>query len=238
MKYTEYEFIEAVKNNINITNVLRELNLGTNSRNFFTCCKKIKELNLSTEHFQMKQKHNFHSKNLNLILTENSFTNTTHLKKKLIKSKLLENKCQICHIENWLDNPLTLQLDHINGIHKDNRLENLRLLCPNCHSQTPTHSGKNIRGKYLTNKCKFCKKLISSRKDFCNRNCYGSFRKENKIIYLQPTKIEWPTKEELEKLVWEMPTLQLSKKLGVSDKAIEKRCKKFGIIKPSRGYWK
>jgi len=51
--------------------------------------------------------------------------------------------CALCGISVWMDEVLTLQLDHINGIHTDNRWQNLRLLCPNCHSQTDTYAGKN-----------------------------------------------------------------------------------------------
>jgi len=55
---------------------------------------------------------------------------------------LLEYKCSICGINTWLNKPLTLQLDHINGDNRDNRIEILRLLCPNCHSQTDNFCGK------------------------------------------------------------------------------------------------
>lgn len=51
--------------------------------------------------------------------------------------------CAVCNLSEWLGRPLVLQLDHINGINDDNRIENLRLLCPNCHSQTETYGGKN-----------------------------------------------------------------------------------------------
>ena len=69
------------------------------------------------------------------------------LKIRLIKEDVLENVCSICLIESWNNKPLVLQLDHINGISNDHRLSNLRLLCPNCHSQTDTYCGKNKDGR-------------------------------------------------------------------------------------------
>ena len=80
------------------------------------------------------------------ILIENSpYHNIYRLKLRLLKEHLLEYKCGICGNKGeWNGFPLTLQLDHINGIHTDHRLENLRFLCPNCHSQTETFSGKNV----------------------------------------------------------------------------------------------
>lgn len=67
---------------------------------------------------------------------------TAKLRKKLIAAGLKQNKCEICEIDSWCDKPLTCQLDHINGRNSDHRLENLRMLCPNCHSQTPTFGNK------------------------------------------------------------------------------------------------
>ena len=72
-------------------------------------------------------------------------TNRSHLKQRLLAAGLKENRCERCGIEKWLDEPLSMALHHINGDGLDNRLENLSLLCPNCHSQTPNFSGRNVR---------------------------------------------------------------------------------------------
>jgi 5-methylcytosine-specific restriction endonuclease McrA len=72
------------------------------------------------------------------IFHKNSVYDRKDLKRKIIKEGILEYKCSMCGIFEWMDKPLSLQLDHINGINNDNRIENLRFLCPNCHTQTPT----------------------------------------------------------------------------------------------------
>ncbi len=66
------------------------------------------------------------------------------LKYKLIRDGIKEAKCEICGLEEWLGDPIPLELDHINGNRYDHRLKNLRIICPNCHSMQPTNSGKNI----------------------------------------------------------------------------------------------
>lgn len=75
------------------------------------------------------------------------FNNGQRLKNRLIKNNLLINKCACCGLDEWQNKEITLQLHHVNGCHSDNSLENLQLLCPNCHSQTPTFGNKNSKGK-------------------------------------------------------------------------------------------
>jgi hypothetical protein len=127
--------------------------------------------------------------------------------------------------------PLTLQLDHKNGDNTDNRLENLRILCPNCHSQTHTFSGGNKRVNDK-NFCKSCNKQIGITKyGFCNK-CFKEsesgkqYRKH--VTQNQEKKFE-VSKEELEQLVLLYPLTKIGKMFGVSDNSIRKRCKKLDV---------
>lgn len=70
---------------------------------------------------------------------------TFKLKNRLLKNKIVENKCSICNIEEWNDKKINTELDHIDGNRTNHKLENLRMLCPNCHSQTDTYRAKNIK---------------------------------------------------------------------------------------------
>jgi hypothetical protein len=67
----------------------------------------------------------------------------TNVKRRLLSAGILENRCDWCGLTEWRGKPLSIQLDHANGIRNDNRLENLRMLCPNCHSQTETFASRN-----------------------------------------------------------------------------------------------
>jgi len=82
------------------------------------------------------------------VLLANS-RSTRAVKARLLEAGILKNVCSQCGIYDWHGNPLSIQIDHINGISDDNRLENLRMLCPNCHSQTETFSGRNARRRRL-----------------------------------------------------------------------------------------
>lgn len=153
--------------------------------------RRVKELDLNTTHwFRKNCKPRAHDLLLNDVLIEHSsYTCTSALKKKLLKSGVLENKCLECGIQSWNGKPLSLQLDHINGNRTDNRITNLRILCPNCHSQTETYAGKNNKNvrlksnKKLRYACPYCKRLthnskIGVCKDCMVKNQLGIYRRK------------------------------------------------------------
>lgn len=161
--------------------------------------------------------------------------NTHNTKLQLIKLGLLENKCHHCNNEGfWLNQPLSLHLDHIDGNPRNNVIANLRLLCPNCHSQTETYCGKNVNREKEESRCSDCNIKLTSSWAF---RCLSCFNKQRNNGLPKPTKIVWPNKEKLIELVETKKMVDLAKELGVSISAIKKHCKKIGIDYQSTKYF-
>lgn len=145
---SDVEFKEIIASSNSYCDCARKLGMSPNGANSAIQIKKrIAELDCDISHFsQTANANNISTKySLQEILVENSqYTARSRLKIRLLNEGLLEYKCALCgNIGEWQGKLLSLQLDHKNGINNDNRLENLRFLCPNCHSQTETYAGKN-----------------------------------------------------------------------------------------------
>lgn len=140
-------FKDIVANANTYSDCLRALGLTTRGGSSSDILKRrIAELNCSTEHFGTLQMKSPSAKyDLDEILVENStYANISRLKIRLVNEGRLEYKCACCgNTGEWQGQKLVLQLDHINGKNNDHRIENLRFLCPNCHSITDTYAGKN-----------------------------------------------------------------------------------------------
>ena len=148
-KLTNQEFIDLVKSSLNTSEVLFKLGYTTkgNSWGYTQIKQRMKELNLSTLDFRKKSTlleiNNQNKLTQEELFCKNSKHPRTVLRRTIINEKLIPYKCAICGIVEWNGKNISLELDHINGENNDNRLENLRFLCPNCHSQTITYGSKN-----------------------------------------------------------------------------------------------
>jgi len=191
--------------------------------------------------------------------------NKDYLKRRLIK--LRGHRCEKCKLTEWLNSPIPLQLHHMDGNTGNNTEKNGELLCPNCHALTKNYCGKNISDgiqrktwsikneevKIVIPRCQSIKEVLTVvglKTSGANYKRARRIMSENNLSLLPYTislkelearlntrKVIRPSKDELEKLVWEKPTVQIAKNLNVSDKAISKWCDYYGIKKPERGFW-
>jgi hypothetical protein len=128
------------------------LGCGVSGTNYRRVHNMVRDLQLDTSHWlggaYLQGKHHSWTASIPLseILVERStYMDRMRLKRRLVAAGLMPYACAVCGISEWLGRTLILQLDHVNGIGDDKGLENLRLLCPNCHSQTSTYCGRNAR---------------------------------------------------------------------------------------------
>lgn len=146
-KYTEKDLRKAVENSTSFAQTLKHLNLVPCGGNYRVLKRAITHFDVDNSHFTF-QLWNKGKKIGAKVPIEEYLNNkrsiaSNKLKKRLIKEQIFHLKCSSCNLKEWLGKPIPIELDHINGDSSDNRLENLRLLCPNCHAFTPTYRGKN-----------------------------------------------------------------------------------------------
>lgn len=213
----------AISCNNSISELLLYLGYLPHSTYYTELRARCQELGLQPPNYDLTRTVKNSAKPISEILVDNSTYNRQQLKIRLIKEKLLEEKCYICGLlPIWQDKPLTLQLDRINGKNNDNRLPNLRLLCPNCHSQTETFCGRS--GKRISNRQKANKKVYlcdcGNVKSKMSRHC-------RKCHHKSSLKYEWPPYEELLLMLQHSNYVQVAKLLGCTDNAIRKHLKRW-----------
>jgi len=218
------ELEEIVKNNNSLSGILRCFKLANKGGNYSTLKRRLNEEQIDYSHIPLGVGSNrgkcFTRKKISLeeIMVENSTYSRSHLKRRLLKKGILENKCEICGLDEiWNDQKLVMVLDHTNGVSNDNRRENLRMLCPNCNSQQKTFAGRNNKKikkeKYYCPDCGKEKYKYSKRCFLCSKKINSFNRRKVK---------DRPSEEQLLKEVEETSYCAVGRKYGVSDSAIRK----------------
>lgn len=223
--WTDDDLILAVQKSKSIYEVLRVMGLKPDGGgNQLTIRKYIDKLGLDTNHFEIRKSSGVNAKKPleELLVLSNDFSSikSNSLKKRLISEGVKEAKCEQCGITQWYNHKAPLELHHINSNHFDNRLENLQILCSNCHSVThaykPSKKKKAQKTPRIRKKvfCKNCDEEISlyTKTGLC-LSCYGLTHRK---VFNRPSK---------EKLLQEIEMLgylQVGKVYGVSDNAIRK----------------
>ena len=153
-KYDKDSLSKIVSESNSIRQVLISLGLKEAGGNYSNIKKRIEQFNIDISHFHgqawAKGKTWTKSKNLDSILVENStYTSGLHrstfrLKNQLFKLGYKIKVCEMCGNKEWMGEDIPLELHHINGNKFDNRIENIQILCPNCHTFTDNYRGKNM----------------------------------------------------------------------------------------------
>jgi len=217
-KISKKELEDIVKSRDSFSSILKYLELNWTGGNHRTLKKRLIEEKIDYTHIILGQNSNKGRKFLERaiplkeVMVENSTYSRCYLKKRLLKNNILKNKCAICGQNNiWNNQELTMILDHINGVPNDHRLENLRILCPNCNIQQSTFAGKRNKKHYY---CEKCREEITK---------YSKSKLCNKCSNINQRKVKnRPNKEQLLKEIEETNYCTVGKKYGVGDNAVRK----------------
>lgn len=237
--YQKDKLEQIVSESYSFAEALRKIGLRDVGSNFKTIKKYVEEYNIDTSHFRgqtwnkgMGNTDYAAYNKLENILKENTNFKSDTLKYRLVKEGLKQWKCEKCGNEGvWEGEELVLELHHINGNHYDNRLENLQILCPNCHSQTDNFRKKSntkaVKPKkrvlYIC-KCDYCGKEFRSNKKnkrFCCREHYNEFLRNKQFSV---------TKEMLEKEIINCTSIsELANKLKTTRPTIRKYLQDYDL---------
>jgi predicted RNA-binding Zn-ribbon protein involved in translation (DUF1610 family) len=213
-------FNEIVKSSVSGADFFDKINMRISGSSYKIFARRLLREKTDTSHFERNNNawiaRNIPNEKIFCISQKSSLTT---IKSRLRKQLLIPYRCTSCGIsDEWNGKKITLELDHINGVRIDHRLENLRWMCPNCHSQTETYcrGRQRLEDSLVRSKARGVKKAASVEKKHAPR------------VWLR--KVERPDRETLQEMVRSSPLTAIGKKYGVSDNSVRKWCKSYGLL--------
>jgi hypothetical protein len=221
-RYTEAELRAVVPGATSLTEVLRHFGLRPAGGNHRLLRHWLEEWGISTEHFTGTPHAPPRREPIPLerVLVAGSTYQRAMLKQRLFDAGINQRRCEMCDQgELWRGRRMSLILDHINGVADDNRLENLRVVCPNCAATLDTHCGRANRRPRPKKDCRDCGESFTPnypQQRYCSRLCGARYDREAR------RRVERPPYEQLLTEVEETSWSAVGRKYGVSDNAVRK----------------
>jgi hypothetical protein len=235
-RYSEPEARRAVDASLSYAETLRALGLCATGGNWRTLRIWIERWSIPTDHFDSRAAQRAglqrDPRPLSEILVEGSSYSRNHLKNRLYREGLKARRCEICgQDELWRGRPMGLILDHINGVRDDHRIDNLRIVCPNCAATLDTHCGRKNRRELADRECLRCGIAFSPRyrrQRYCSRACgTRSPRPSRGVPKPEHRRVERPPFDQLVREIAATSYLAVGRKYGVSDDAIRKWVRQY-----------
>jgi hypothetical protein len=228
LRFTEDEARAAVAASLSYSEALRRLGLRAAGGNHTTLKKYVAEWQISTDHFDpyATQRARFalstRRQPIAQILVERSTYSRGHLKERLYREGIKTRACELCgQGEEWRGGHMSLILDHINGVADDNRLENLRIVCPNCAATFDTHCGRQNQWERACVRCGAPYRPKSTSQRHCSKEC-GLHASSGHGPRPSIRKVARPPQARLIREIHALGWSAVGRRYGVSDNAVRK----------------
>jgi len=226
-RWTEQQLRDVVGESDSLVDVLRHFGLRAAGGNFSHLKLWLDRWGITTDHFTHSGPNRVPGRQerrpTEELLVEHSRFSRSHLKDRLYTDGLKVPVCELCGLgEEWRGRRMSLILDHVNGVHDDNRLENLRIVCPNCNATLPTHCGRNLPPAHAPRPCASCEEVFVPRRGqqrYCSRRCWQRARHAPRP---DQRRVVRPPHEQLVEEIATSSWSAVGRKYGVSCNAVRK----------------